>query len=61
MEMIRGLVTRGVTICLAGGAYDRLSVSLWEYARCNWGGLSVSLRPIAMRRGWGLSVSLPKP
>jgi hypothetical protein len=31
MEMIRGLVTRGVAICLAGGAYDRLSVSLWEW------------------------------
>ncbi len=31
IKVLMGVVTRGVTICLAGGAYDRLSVSLWEW------------------------------
>jgi hypothetical protein len=30
-------------MCLAGDVDDKLSVSLWESARCNWGRLSVSL------------------
>jgi hypothetical protein len=47
-DLLNKLVNMGV--CLAGGADDRLSVSLWASARCNWGRLSVALRPIVVRQ-----------
>jgi hypothetical protein len=50
-DLLNKLVNSGT--CLTGGADARLSVSLWESAMYNWGGLIVALRPITVRWGWG--------